>query len=146
MFRAWTETRKSEQLSFLYHCHKKPTWIKNMKQNCNEHMLQRKYTPSTSLQNRLQCCVEECAWFVKSCTCGDTRTWETANTIPGGAGSQAEAHVSFSRQRIISQLFQILGSEVFVCIACHCILTCQYKSQAGIRATRMADVCALSKS
>lgn len=84
------------------------------------------------------------AWFVKTCTCGDTRAGETANTVPGGAGSQAEAHVSFSRQRVISQLLQILGSEVFVCVACHCILTCRYKSQAGIRATHQMFVCLVS--
>lgn len=33
-------------------------------------MLQRMYTPSTSLQNRLQSCVEEHPWFVRTRSCG----------------------------------------------------------------------------
>ena len=45
--------------------------------------------------------------------------------LPGRARSYTEAHVALLGQRIIPQLFQVLGPQVLVRVPSHCILTCK---------------------
>lgn len=43
--------------------------------------------------------------------------------LPGGAGSYAEAHVALLGEGVVPQLFEVLGSQVFVRVPGHGILT-----------------------
>lgn len=44
-------------------------------------------------------------------------------SLPGGAGSYAEAHVALLGEGVVPQLFEVLGSQVFVRVPGHGILT-----------------------
>ncbi len=49
--------------------------------------------------------------------------------LPGRTSSDTESHVSFLRERVVSELSQVLRSQVLVRVSCHRILTCQQKKE-----------------
>lgn len=48
--------------------------------------------------------------------------------LPLWARTNAEAHVTLLRERVVAQLPQVLGGQVFVCVPRHCIVTCRSKT------------------
>ncbi len=49
--------------------------------------------------------------------------------LPGRTSSDTESHVSFLRERVVSELSQVLRSQVLVRVSCHRILTCQQNKE-----------------
>lgn len=54
------------------------------------------------------------------------------HTLPSRAGSNTESHVSLLRQRVVSQLAQVLRSQVLVRVSGHRFLTYQHKKKKGL--------------